>query len=111
MNIKKLIFIFILVIPLTFLFCILNEGEISNINQLIQPFIFALTFSIGSFIPSLRKLFLIISLSLVALMIFVYFFNLLDLSNWLGSLGYGMLLMIIFTYLPDFVKRGQIEKF
>ena len=96
---------------LTLLFTLLNDEEISQFGQISQPFIFALTFSLCIFLSFLKKLFLIISLGLLSLMVFVYFFNLLEISNWLGSLGYGMLLMITFSYLPEFVKKGYIEKF
>ena len=111
MNIKKSVLMIFITIFLTFLFTFLNDGKISQFGQIFQPFIFALTFSVGIFLPSLRKLFLTIAISLLALMIFIYFFNLLDISNWIGSLGYGMLLMVTFTYLPEFIKKGYIEKF
>ena len=111
MNIKKSVLMIFITIFLTFLFTFLNDGEINQLGQIFQPFIFALTFSVGFFLPSLRKLFLTIAISLLALMIFIYFFNLLDISNWIGSLGYGMLLMVTFTYLPEFIKKGYIEKF
>ena len=111
MNIKKSALMIFITIFFTFLYTFLNDGKISQIGQIFQPFIFALTFSVSIFLPSLRKLFLVIAISLLALMIFIYFFNLLDISNWLGSLGYGMLIMITFTYLPEFVRKGHIEKF
>ena len=111
MGIKKLILIILITILLTFLFTLLNDGEISQFGQIFQPLIFALTFSLCIFLSFLKKFFLIMSLSLLSLMVFVYFFNLLEISNWLGSLGYGMLLMVTFSYLPEFVKKGYIEKF
>lgn len=85
--------------------------EIKQPVQLIQPVIFALTGVIATFFLRKRKLILIISLSLLSLMIFAYLLSLMDISNWLGSLGFGMLFITIFSYLPQVIKRGYVEKF
>lgn len=111
MNTKKTIFMISTVIFLTFLFILLNDGEISQFGQIFQPFLFALTFSISIFIAPSRKFFLVASIVLLILMIFSYLFNLLEVSNWIGSLGFGMLLMTVFSYFNQFIKKGYIEKF
>lgn len=113
MNItRKIVFLTISFIFFLIIFTILDFGmEINKFIQLTQPIIFALTAVIAIFFLKLRKLILVISLSLLSLMIFTYLLSLLDISKWVGSLGFGMLFITIFSYLPQVIKKGYIEKF
>lgn len=87
------------------------ESSLGKIDSLIQPLIFAATLSIGLCLPRFKKIILLISLSFLMVMIFTYVFNQINLSNWIGSLGFGMLVITVATYLPELIKRGYIEKF
>lgn len=109
---KKIIIAPILTIIFTFIFHLLSfELETNSVNRIIQPLIFSITLVIGILFSTFRKVVIIISLILLLLMILTYLFNILDFSNWLGSLGFGMLFITIMTYLPEFIKKGYIEKF
>lgn len=112
MMIKKIIFGCISIVILTVIFTLLNlGGEVNQINQIFSPVVFAIS-GVGSvLIPTARRIFLIISLGLLSVMVFTYLLNMVDIANWMGSLGFGMLLVISCTYLPQFIKRGFIEKF
>jgi len=108
----KIIFIPILFIFFVFIFTILDTGmEVNQLVLLIQPVIFALSAVIGIFFNALRKAILIISLALLSLMVFTYLLNLLEISNWIGSLGFGMLIIVIVSYLPNLIREGFIHKY
>lgn len=108
----KVIFIPILFIFLVFIFTILDIGmEVNQLTLFIQPIIFALSAVIAIFFISLRKATLIISLSLLSLMVFTYLLNLLEISNWIGSLGFGMFIIVTVSYLPNLIREGFIHKY
>lgn len=108
----KIIFIPIVFIFFVFIFTILDTGiEVNQLALLIQPIIFALCAVITIFFINLRKVILITSLTLLSLMIFTYLLNLLDKSNWIGSLGFGMLVIVALSYLPNLIKEGFIHKY
>lgn len=95
-----------------FLFSFLEfESSIIKIDTLIKPMIFAATLSISIVLPKLRKIILFLSLLLLAVMVLIYLFNMIEIANWIGSLGFGMLFIILATYLPKLLERGYIEKF
>ena len=95
-----------------FIFSFLEfESSIIKIDTFIQPLIFAATLSISLCLPQLKKIVLAVSLLLLAVMILIYLFNMIEIANWIGSLGFGMLFVILSTYLPELLKRGYIEKF
>lgn len=96
----------------TFVFTVLSfDLGVDQVTQIIQPLIFGLTTTISILYPALRKFILIISSTLLSLMIILYLFNLVDFSNWIGSLGFGMLIIVIFSYFKVLIKTGCIEKF
>lgn len=110
--IKKMFIAPVLIIILTIIFTILDLGlNIKKLNLLIQPLIFAVVATISFLFGSYRKLFLFFSASLLSLMIIVYLFNLLDIANWVGSLGFGVLIIVLCSYIPVLIKKGHIEKF
>ncbi len=109
---KKIFIALVLVIILTIIFTILDSGlRIKQLNLLIQPLIFALVATISFLFGSYRKLLLFFSANLLSLMIITYLFNLLDAANWVGSLGFGILIIVFCSYIPVLIKRDHIEKF
>lgn len=59
----------------------------------------------------LRKIVLVISLFFIGLMIFTYLIGLLEISNMIGSWGFGIFTVVVATYLPQLIKKGFIEKY
>lgn len=107
---KKIILIPIFIAIFTFSFTVLEFGlEIHMRTQLIEPFIFALSAVFCIFYASFRRRILTISLLLLALMVSTYLFDMLDFANWIGSLGFGIFVTVIFSYLPSIIKKGYIE--
>lgn len=112
MTVKKIITGCISIIILTIVFILLySGGEVARIDQIFSPFIFALTAVTSVLIPHARKILLVTSLSLLSAMILTYLLNMIDVANWLGSLGFGIILVVSVTYLPQFIKKGYIEKY
>lgn len=108
----KVILVPILIVVLTYIFTLLNLGvSINQVSQVIQPLIFAFSVVICIFSPKYKKNIIQLSLGLLLFMIFTYLFNLADISNWVGALGFGMLFIAVFSYLPQLIKKGYIEKF
>lgn len=96
---------------LVLLFTILSSGLDFSGANLIQPVVFATMATLCFFYPSLRRYILIVALVLLILMVFTYLINKLDLSNWVGSLGFGILAILVFSYTPQLIKKGFIEKY
>lgn len=108
---KKIILAVASVIILTLIFTLINSGaEIAQINQLFAPLLFAITFVICFISHAWRRMFLAIAAGLLGVMIFTDLFNMLEVANLLGSLGFGMFLLISLSYIPQLYKRGYIEK-
>lgn len=93
-----------------FIFWWLESGlKIEEISAIIKPLIFALSVSM-TFSIKLRRYLLYISFLFYCLMIFLYLIWQISLANLAGSLGIGILAILIFSYFGDFVKRGFVEK-
>lgn len=109
---KKMILIPILIVIFTFVFTALNTGlDLKRFNQIIQPLIFALSITICILYSNFRKYLINASVVLLLSMVLTYMFNMLEIANWLGSLGFGMLFITIMSYLPQLIKKGNLEKF
>lgn len=109
---KKMILIPVLIIIFSFVFTVLNTGlELKRFDQIIQPLIFALSITICILYSNFRKYFINASLCLLLAMVLTYMFNMLEIANWLGSLGFGILFITIMSYLPQLIRRGSIESF
>lgn len=90
-------------------FMILEYGRLTFLmDELIQPVIFAFTVTVVFLNGKLRHLVLwFLGVSLI-LMVLFYLFNLLSVSSWVGSLGLGILVILIFSHLPNLIKYGHI---
>lgn len=109
---KKIILTPILMIIVTSIFIILdNGGDVTQVNQIIQPIFFGITLILSVFFSNLRKYLIIIAITFLILLIFTYLFQMIEISAWLGNLGFGMLTITIFSYTPQFIRKGFIEKF
>lgn len=110
MKINKLL-LSILILIISFpIFMWLESGfSIKSFLDLIKPLIFSFSASI-SFINFYKKFLLIFSLSLLIIMVFFYLIWKIDLSNWFGSLGFGMLIIYVVGYFPQLFKKGYVEK-
>ncbi len=99
--------IFLLSLPV---FIWLETGfSINSASDLIKPAIFGLSLT-SSLNNIRRRVFLIFSLGLFGLMVLFYLFWQIEVSNWFGSLGFGILLAYFIGLLPEITKKGFIEK-
>lgn len=100
--------IFIFTLALIF-FIILEYGRLpDSLNGIIQPIIFAIVVVLIFIKGQYRQAILWMSSMLFFLMVFFYFLNQIPVSNWVGSLGIGILVILIFSYLPQLIKNGHI---
>lgn len=112
----KRINMYILLLPLLIgsflIFTYMDIGwSFSNPIKLITPFLFSVTLTLIVFLPILKKLLLYISIFLMIAMVLFYLINLLELANWIGSLGFGILTIVVICLIPQLVKKGYIETF
>lgn len=112
MKSNKIILIPLFFFIFSYIFLVLNSGGvIKQLGQLIQPALFAASCIICIFFPKKRKNIIYTALTLLVLMVLTYLFNFLETSNWTGSLGFGLLLITVFSYIPELIKEGFIKKF
>lgn len=111
-NIRLLIKFLILPLILVGFFNFLEYGlKWNRVDHFIYPIILMLITLIIFFIPKLRKLFLFLSFFILLIMILLYLFDELNLANIVGSFGFAVLLIVVSAYIPQFIKKGFVEKF
>ena len=109
---KKIIISIVALLFFAVLFTILDyNGKSFHISQIIQPVIFASVLIICIFSSAARKYMIAASFFMLSLMIITYLLQMLEVSNWIGSLGFGVLTITLFSYLPELIKKGYIEKY
>ncbi len=103
-----------LILPL-FLVVFFNFSEYgykwNRIDKFIYPIILMILTLVIFLRPKLRKLFLVLSLTVLLLMIFLYLLDEMNLANTVGSFGLALLLIITASYMPQIIKKGFVEKF
>lgn len=105
---KYLISIIIFVFSLLF-FLILEYGKIPNqIMDTIHPLVFSAVTTLIFLRGSVRNIILKFCLILLFLMVILYLFNAIGLSEFIGSLGFGILAILIFSQVPKLIKDGHI---
>ena len=110
-NILKIILMFSLILILTFIFTMIDSDlSMKRLNQFFVPMVFAINFCFSIFYHKIRRYLISISFGFLILMIIFYLAGQLNLSNWFGSLGFGSIIMIIASYLPELVTLGCIKK-
>lgn len=91
------------------IFLVLEYGQVMvSFNGLLQPVIFSSVVSMIFLFGKSRQIFLWISSILFSLMIVFYLAGSLFVSNWIGSLGMGILVILIFSYILRLIKNGHI---
>ena len=93
-----------------FVFWWLESGFlIKNDDEMIKSIIFGVVFSITLF-SRYRKYLFLVSLCLLGLMVLTYMFWQIAWSDTLASLGYGILVITVFSYTIQLIKNGFVEK-
>lgn len=107
---KSVLFRILLLAVSFFAFWWLESGfKIEEISVIVKPLVFTaavcLTFSV-----QLKKYLFYVILLLNSLMVFLYLMWQIPLANISGSLGIGILVVLIISYLGDLVKDGFVRK-
>ena len=106
-SILKFLIIFIFTFPILLF---MHTGfSTDSIVKLSQTAIFAWVLSMILVWSNLRRFILLASLFLIILMAVLYIVNMIELANILGSTGFGLIMINLFTYLPQLVKLGYIK--
>jgi len=105
----KIFFLFALSLGI---FYILEYGPIwDNPGKFLKPILLS-GFTVAMlFQQNLRRYIFIFSIICLILMILMSVFSLPDLSNSLGSFGFSLLVVTVFLYLPQIIKKGYVERF
>lgn len=98
-------------LPVLFYLNVGNAGLFNDsIWRMFQTITFWVVFSLSLIRPSLRKYFFIVSGCLIALMSIFFIFGYIDWSDYFGSSGYGLVVILLVSYLPQLLKLGYIKK-
>lgn len=114
-KIIKLLLIFIPVFPVMFF---LNTGFDSGTPwKTVQTIGFSLIFSLSLIWPNTRRYFLILAGILIISIPMIFICEAKDFcfgqpvwSEVLGSSGFGLILLLLITFLPQIIKKGFMEK-
>lgn len=89
----------------------LHTGWVIGVNiETFQAVFFSAAFVLSLTVRKVRKYIFILSALLIAAMIVPILLNNLNWANILGATGAGLGIVVILTYLPDFIKKGYIAK-
>lgn len=80
-------------------------------EEFIYPVILMILTLVTFLKSKLRKFFLILSLLILLMMIFLYLVDEINMANIVGSFGLALLIIIVISYTPQIVKSGFVEKF
>lgn len=103
-----------LVLPL-FLIVFFNFLEYglkwNRVDKFLYPIILMVLTLVIFLKPKLRKFFLVGSLAVLLIMIFLYLVSEVNLANIVGSFGLALLIIVVTSYIGQLVKMGYIEKY
>lgn len=86
-----------------------------SLEKILQTLFLALAFSLSIIWSILRRYILLSSLLLIIIMAALFIAanetnNLISLADLSGSTGVGLIILMLLTYLPELIKKGQIDK-
>lgn len=103
---KSLIIFFISFV----IFVFLETGfKIRSAFGVVYPLIFSICTAV-SINKIYRNYLIITSFLLLLIMVILYLFWQMDLSNWFGSLGIGIFTIAVLANIPELIKKGNIER-
>lgn len=102
---------FILAISLGIFYLLEYGFELNSWDKLLIPFLLSTVVVIMLFKPNSKRYILFLTGISFVLMILAYFFNLVNFSSLIGNFGFSLLIVTIFLYLPQIIKKGHVEKF
>jgi len=106
---KLLIFILVYIVSLPIFIWLESGFVIRSMADFIKPLLFSLSLVI-SLSDFYRKYLLITSLTFLGLMVVFYLFWKIDIANFFGSVGIGILTISFLGYFPKLLKNGFVEK-
>ncbi len=107
----SLLFEILLFVILIFVFNLLEYEPLNQTSsKYFQSIIFSATLTVSIFHPTSRLKLLYLALIFLVGMTGFYLINQLALSNSLASIGIGILFLVLITYIPQIVKKGEVEK-
>jgi len=80
-------------------------------NKLVNPLVLSLITVTMIVKKNLKRFVFIFSIICLIAMVFIYLFNLIDVSQMVGDFGFSLLLITIILYIPRIIKEGHLEKF
>lgn len=107
---KYLLAVLVFVVSLIF-FTLIEYGRLTTlITEVAQPAIFALTLALSFLNYKFRRIVFWSSCLLLILMVVLYIFNFSKFANWIGSLAMGIIIVLVASYISNFIKDGYIEE-
>lgn len=110
MNANIIRFLIFSALSLPILFFIHSGLRLDSITENLQVIIFATSLSSSIVWPIFRKFILLISLLLIICMAIFFVFDMIFWADVLGSTAFGLVILVILCYFPQFIKQGFIKK-
>ena len=108
---KKTIKIITLFLFVFGFFLILNSGfRFDSLDSLFQTLFFTLLTLLLIFQPWLKIAGVVLSVILFIIMAVFFTLDFIDIANFFGSLGFGILIISSLFYLPNLLKHGYIQE-
>lgn len=112
MKILRLVKLISLTVIFFTIFYVLENGfNFDSLRKIPVPFLLSFFTMLMIFKPSFKRYVLFLLGIFLVLMILADLFNLTSFSKGIGEFGLSLLLVIVFLYLPQIIKKGYIEKF
>lgn len=106
---KLLLTIFISVFSIGIFWGLESGFKLRKGDELFQSIIFGVSLFIALY-SQFRKYLFIVAFILMGIMVLAYLFWQISWADRIGSVGFGIVLITIFSYTSHLVKKGHIEK-
>ena len=107
---KEIKFVFLLLVILPVLF-FLNTGFLdTSFWKIAQTIAFSLIFSFILVWPKVRKYIFLTSGFFIVVMSTLFVAGRMTEAELFGSTGFGLVVLVLIGYLPQFIKKGYVEK-
>lgn len=90
-------------------FLMLNSGfKFDSPDSLFQTLFFTLTTLLLISQPWFKKTFVVLSMILFIIMVIFFTLDFINIANFFGSLGFGILIISSLFYIPKLLKYGYV---
>lgn len=110
-KIKSVFIKLFIMFPATLLIYYTNGNVGSESFGDIQSAIFTAGLAVAIFLPGKKLFILLLAILMWFVMIGFYLVEVRNFANFFGSTGFGLIFLVILSYIPEFYQKGYIADF